>query len=98
MTRVAERLLARTLDIELHQRLFWSECPVPRAEALRNADVKMPALIEWVQAGLAAGRCMRTAQSEHISRGDTLANTARATGVEPAYVLYVLTLAELGDD
>lgn len=95
MARVAERLLARAADVELHQRLYWSGCPVPQAEALRSADIRMSVLIDWVRNGLAAGRCMRTAQSEHIARGDTLAHTARATGVAPDRVLYVLTLAEL---
>lgn len=95
MARVAERLAAADSDIKLHQRLRWGECPVPRGWALRNTSNPMPELAEWVRAGLAAGRCMRTAQAEHIAQGHTLAHTAYTTGVASGEVLEVLTWAEL---
>jgi hypothetical protein len=93
--RVAERLSEWAPAIELHQRLRWAECPVPRGWAIRNADIPMPELAEWVRGGLARGQCMRTSQAEHIARGETLARAAHETGTAPAFVLDVLTWAEL---
>lgn len=79
----------------LSHRLTAAGCPLELEQILATKSVR-GALTGWVQSQIAAGVMLRSAQSEHIANGDSLMETALATGIEVEGVLY--TLCRLEED
>lgn len=81
-------------DTALRYRLEVAGCPVSLQDVLSTQSVRSGPLMEWVRSEIDAGIMLRSSQAEHIYRGDSLVETARATGIEVSAVLYTLCRLE----
>lgn len=81
-------------DTALSYRLEAAGCPIPLQQILAERSMRGGLLMQWVRSSLDAGVTLRSAQAEHIARGDSLVETALATGVEVEGVLYTLCRLE----
>ena len=96
MTTVAWRETVR--DVALRRRLLVSGCPVPLELIYATQSVRFGPLTPWVRSQLGNGVMWRTSQAQHISEGDSITETAVATGISSKAVLYTLTRFEADEN
>jgi hypothetical protein len=86
-------------DKALEDRLSTAGCPLSLDDILATIDVRPSPLRPWVKAQLGAGVMFRTGQAEHIALdGESITETALATGVTVERVLYYLTEFESDEE
>jgi len=84
----------RVLVFGLERRLQIAGCPLTLDEIVDTQSLRNVALAAWARASLAEGVMLRTAQSELLSRGESLEKIASTTGIRVDHVLYELTRFE----
>lgn len=81
-------------DVALRHRLEAAGCSIPLQDIISMQSMRGGPLMHWVRSQLDAGVMLRSSQAEHIYRGDSLVETARATGIDVSAVLYTLCRLE----
>jgi hypothetical protein len=85
---------SNVLAVGLGQRLALAECPLSLSEVRATESTRSISLTAWARSRLESGVMLRSAQSERLARGESLAEIARATGIPIDSVLYYLTRFE----